>query len=221
MITLLWVAFPYKLLAQNDFILVETLIKGHKRISDKLRDRIIVDGTATVSSTLVESNTKSYSEVTDTLSSRMGHFTMTATLAADVALLLLRVNAVIETGEKAYSKAGDVMIDHPEVLDMAMTVTQSGIRYIAEIYNIIAYVSTGGIRSSLATSRQRKMMVENIKNRLIELHKTYSNFYIYCSYLDLMGNDDGEWVRPDLQQVYNRSLERINSMVNYYQLPTP
>lgn len=204
----------------TDFLLLETLIVNHKKHSDKLKERIARDAAVLGAEMLVETSNDEYEEVTKSLSARMGTLLTNASFVIEVGILTDRA---IEAGEligKAYSKAGDVLIYHPDLLTAAVQINNQCLQKIKDIAKIVALVITGGTGVSLATPEQRKQFCNMVRERIDWIIVNMNNLYRQCTMIEIQDKCNGNGIynydaldsKRMREIMFNRAAKRIENI---------
>ena len=214
-----WIAFALFLclvgtqIYAQDYILVETLIKGHKEISDKLKKRIPIESSVLGTHYLLEEQDKKYDALTDTLSQRMGSKITDASLVPEVVHLTMEAQAALRVADKTYSKALEMMLVYPFVYDMIVELNQGMSNRINEIYKLTAMVVTNGLKVSLGTAEQRYVYLNVINNKIQWIRESMVDFYGTMLFMEMNRPVYPSRIKKaNADEIYRRTLRQIDKM---------
>lgn len=210
-VTFFWLALVS--VQAQDYVLTEILIKSHKELSNKLKNRIPIETSTLGTHYLLEESEKKYEGVTDTLSNRMASGITDLYLIPEVIRLTQNAVDAVNIAEATYDKAADMLLEYPIVMDMIVELNSGMADRITEIYRIIAMLVTNGLRVSLGTPEQRYMFLTIIDEKICWIRDNMKNFLNYLYLLEsstlnpaLISGD------ADPEAVYKRTLRRIDNM---------
>ena len=214
-----WIAFALFLclvgtqIYAQDYILVETLIKGHKELSDKLKKRIPIESSVLGTHYLLEEQDKKYDALTDTLSQRMGSKITDASLVPEVVRLTMEAQAALRVADKTYSKALEMMLVYPFVYDMIVELNQGMSNRINEIYKLTAMVVTNGLKVSLGTAEQRYVYLNVINNKIQWIRESMVDFYGTMLFMEMNRPVYPSQIKKaNADEIYRRTLRQIDKM---------
>ena len=199
--------------AAQDYVFIEQLIKSHKELSNKLRDRVAVESATLASHYLLEEADKKYEGVTDTLSNRMSSSLTDASLLADVARLTNDAIQAYNASERTYEKAFDLILKYPFIQEQMAELNLGVADRLVEIYRIAAMVATNGLKVSLGTPQQRYAFLTTIDERICWIAQNMNKFYGFLKMVEQFGNNSFKILPPmDAEAIYQRSLRHIDRM---------
>lgn len=199
--------------AAQDYVFIEQLIKSHKELSNKLRDRVAVESATLASHYLLEEADKKYEGVTDTLSNRMSSSLTDASLLADVARLTNDAIQAYNASERTYEKAFDLILKYPFIQEQMAELNLGVADRLVEIYRIAAMVATNGLKVSLGTPQQRYAFLTTIDERICWIAQNMNRFYAYLTAVE-MHWAGGSYMDPNrsAEAIYNRIKRQIDRM---------
>lgn len=165
----------------TDYLLLELLIKCHKRQSDKLLNRNKYHSSILAEAILEQAGTDKYEAVCKDLSDRMGGVMAYVTFAADVANLGVLTQSVVKLEGEAIDLTFDCELDHPEVIDMGLIIHQEFARMTATIIKETAYLVTAGLNVTMATMEQRQQFTRFMYDQLYGMRARLRSFIAYAS----------------------------------------
>lgn len=214
-----WIAFTALFcltllpLQAQDYVLTEILIKSHKELSQKLKERIPIESATLGTHYLIEEAEEKYEGVTDTLSNRMASSLTDFYLIPEVARLTQNAVDAVNISKITYEKAGDMLLTHPVVMDVMLELNSGMADRITEIYRIIAMLVTNGLRVSLGTPEQRYMFMTIINDKICWIRDNMKQFYNFMQFLDASTLTPSLITGPsDKESIYRRTLKRIDGM---------
>ena len=216
-------ALPLEMSAQVDHTILEVWIQNHKKISNRLKERIATQGTAAATELLREDRTDEVKQKIDTLTRRNKLAMSDLTLLFDAAGIVADVRETADITIDAIDLALSMSAKHPEVLTRAQWLENRAADKIEDVYKLVAAVVSSGIGASLATNEQRYQFVQEIKARVRWVRENMFSFYRYCKHLQLLGDytvtdvmtiqeildKDGPAVRKAYDNTL-KSLEKLN-----------
>lgn len=200
-------------LQAQDYVLTEILIKSHKELSNKLKNRIPIESSTLGTHYLIEESEKKYEAVTDTLSNRMASGITDFYLIPEVARLTQDAIDAVNIAEATYDKAGDMLLTHPIVMDVMLELNSGMADRITEIYRLIAMLVTNGIRVSLGTPEQRYMFLTIIDEKICWIRDNMLSFFRFLYTIENAGwNGTYDMLNRNEEEIYRKRLRHIDKM---------
>lgn len=200
-------------LQAQDYVLTEILIKSHKELSNKLKNRIPIESSTLGTHYLIEESEKKYEAVTDTLSNRMASGITDFYLIPEVARLTQDAIDAVNIAEATYDKAGDMLLTHPIVMDVMLELNSGMADRITEIYRLIAMLVTNGIRVSLGTPEQRYMFLTIIDEKICWIRDNMLSFFRFLCTIENAGwNGTYDMLNRNEEEIYRTRLRHIDKM---------
>lgn len=210
-VTFFWLALVS--VQAQDYVLTEILIKSHKELSNKLKNRIPIETSTLGTHYLLEESEKKYEGVTDTLSNRMASGITDLYLIPEVIRLTQNAVDAVNIAEATYDKAADMLLEYPIVMDMIVELNSGMADRITEIYRIIAMLVTNGLRVSLGTPEQRYMFLTIIDEKICWIRDNMLSFFKFLTGIENLGmNSILKDMRFNEEQIYQRRLRSIDRM---------
>lgn len=164
----------------TEFVVLETLIDNHKKLSNQLRNRSIVDAAVAVETIAVENRTTDYENMVDTLQKRVEGVFSGVQFGLELANLTLLAVKVADTSTDAVSLAADVGTRYPLAWIYGAHALEESGRVISDIYKLVAMVASGGTGVVLATNEDRTQFCFMIRSKILRLQDIMSRLSRNC-----------------------------------------
>lgn len=155
----------------DNLLVLEALIANHKSLSNKLRNRGLIEGSLTVATKNTTNETDDYKVIISDMQNRVEGAFSNVQFYADLAVL---TNMAIKTADvctNGIGRAIDKSIEHPILLPYASYALDIMGMHINGIYKLIAMVATGGAGVVLATNEDRTQFCFMIRTKLMEIQR--------------------------------------------------
>lgn len=215
----LFFGIPGGVAAQTDHTILEVLIQNHKKISNRLKERVGNTGTAAVTQMLKEEETDVLKHKIDTLTNRHRLAMSDLTLLFDAVAITADVSETVNIAAEAIDMALSISTDHPEVLVKAGYLEERMQEKIEDIYKLTAAVLSSGVGVSLATNAQRHRFVTEIKGKVRWIRQNMADFYYYCRRVSWLGGDSFDNIMdiidndgPGVQRAFENTVKSLGTL---------
>lgn len=201
----------------TEYLFLEYMISNHKARSNRLLERVGVDGAATVKYNDVTNVTTDYEDVRQTMDTRYGFGWLDALGLGTQALELVRqVDDYFKLTDQAFDMVAEQMDRFPEVMDCAIYIQTRNGQRIVDIYKIVAQVVTTGVKIALATNEQRFLFLDLIRQNLHFMCRDMQELIHLCMLMEHTPPMEPDTVGVDalLKQINQRAFDKANQVID-------
>ena len=174
----------------TDYTLLEMLISTHKSLSNKLKTRENNDLTKTGTAWNETSKSKSFSELVELTSKRMGDVYSYVTFAADMVHITALAKEVIEMETKAVDLSLKAGLDYPKISKKALELHKEFGEMTSKIVALSVFTVSAGLDVTMATMQQRKDFTNFMQKELSSMRRKLSNFNFYAKAMMHLGKSN-------------------------------
>lgn len=174
----------------TDYTLLEMLISTHKSLSNKLRTREEYDGTKSMTSLNETSKSKSFSQLVEKTSKRMGDVYSYVTFAADMVHITALAKEVVEMETKAVDLSLKAGLDYPKISKKALELHKEFGEMTSKIVALSVFTVSAGLDVTMATMQQRKDFTNFMQKELSAMRRKLSNFNFYAKAMMHLGKSN-------------------------------
>lgn len=174
----------------TDYTLLEMLISTHKSLSNKLKTREEYDGTKSMTSLNETSKSKSFSQLVEKTSKRMGDVYSYVTFAADMVHITALAKEVVEMETKAVDLSLKAGLDYPKISKKALELHKEFGEMTSKIVALSVFTVSAGLDVTMATMQQRKDFTNFMQKELSAMRRKLSNFNFYAKAMMHLGKSN-------------------------------
>ena len=223
----LWMAVSQIQAQVTEFLVLEALISNHKTLSNKLRDRITVDGSLALLTDIVADSTDVYRDDIVTMQKRVEGALSGVQFASEIAYLTMTAGDVAQHLASAMDEAIRVSYKHPTLLEMTVLSTQEAGNLIGDIYKLVSMVAGGSTGVVLATNENRSQFCQMVRDKLMRLDNVARNMSQMAYMHDNMGlwpenlgitgyglDSGGDAFEGTDTRAYEKTVDYIEKLIN-------
>lgn len=174
----------------TDYTLLEMLISTHKSLSNKLKTREENDGMKASTSLNETSKSKSFSQLVEKTSKRMGDMYSYVTFAADMVHITALAKEVVEMETEAVNLSLKMKLDYPKIARKALELHKEFGEMTSKIVALSVFTVSAGLDVTMATMQQRKEFTTFMQTELSAMRRKLSNFNFYAKAMMHLGKSN-------------------------------
>lgn len=151
------------------FVVLETLISNHKSLSNKLKERGLIEASVMAATDITTDHTEDYQDIIKTMQKRIEGSFANVQFAADLASLTSMAVKTAQKSANAVDYALENIVGNPLIIPATVHVVERSGQCINTIYKLVSMVASAGTGIVLATNEDRTQFCFIIRSKLLEI----------------------------------------------------
>lgn len=157
------------------FAVLEALVQNHKALSNRLRERGLIDASVYAATEVTTGNTEDYQDIIKTMQQRIEGAFASVQFVSDLAFLTMMAVKTAQITTDAVDTTLDHVGNNPLVIPATVYAVDRSGQCINTIYKLVSMVATAGTGIVLATNEDRAQFSFMIRSKLLEIQDLMAN----------------------------------------------